>query len=408
MAKKLVLVTLVVLLAAAGLGISGPEAAKASPAKGGGIFYESQPDEVALYLSDIAFVRDTVTLPADQEVRVLLPPGTYINTLLLTENGERVRNYRVTPQSPEASRSMYSSYYASSGATAYILSWEPNNPGQQGTREVKLEYLLPGASWTPNYDMTVIDPENVTLAFFAEVHNSALALNGATVFLVAGRVDLSQQVNQVSQVTMNQYAVGYADTTVELPSIGIGTVDLQYVYSLGQVSAEPGDTVYVQLVNSALQARRLVVWNASTDQEAQVIYKVQNSTEIPLAEGIVHIYQDNLFRGSDFIETTPVGSEGSVTVGSLPNVRVRRSEKQEYQNPASIRDYYLHTVTLEIYNYGTEDLSLLVLDGWQQDAWDFAFSEPAPEQGQDNLLRWNVTIGTGQNITLTYQFKTEY
>jgi hypothetical protein len=374
----------------------------------GGISYASLPDEAALYLNDMVFARDSVTLPTES-VRVLLPPGTFPDTLILTENGQRVRSYRMAPQASDVYFSQAAFRYGISsyggGGTAYSLIWE-SQVSDAATRAITLEYLMTGASWTPTYDMQLLGTESVRLAFFAEIRNAALVLDETTVYLVAGRVNLSQQVDQVSQVTMNQYAVGYSDQVVTLPALGVGSVDLQHVYSLGLVSAEPGDLVYANLVEDTFGARRLHVWNAAASQEVDVIYKVLNGGETPLAEGIARVYQNNLFMGSDFIETTPTGSEGSVTVGSLPDVRVRRTESQEYHGD-SRPDYYLHSVALEIQNFGQDTLDLVVLDQWLDGAWQFEFSLEAVRQ-QDNILRWEVSIPAGEKLTITYQFRTEY
>jgi hypothetical protein len=186
----------------------------------------------------------------------------------------------------------------------------------------------------------------------------------------------------------------------------VGTVDLQHIYPLEQVSAEPGDMVYVSLLDGTFSARRLVVWNVSTNQETDVIYKVLNETETPLAEGIVRTYQGNLFVGSDYIETTPPGSEGSVTVGSLPDVRVHRTASAEYHGDAR-PDYYQHSVELKIENFSDEPLDLIVLDQWEQNAWQFDFSlEPARQS--DNTLRWEISLPAGGDLTITYQYRTEY
>jgi hypothetical protein len=408
MVRKLAMGVLAVILAMGAVAVTRGPAASAGSQKVGGMLYASLPDEAALYLNDIVFVRDTVVLPAEN-VRVLLPPGTFVNTLVLTENGQRVHNYRVTPQASEVyySQVVFGSSTGSyaAGGSSYVLTWESDLPAGNGqTREAKLEYLMSGASWTPTYDMQIVDDQTVKLAFFAEIHNSALMLDGTTVYLLAGRVDLSQQMNQVSQVTMNQYAVGYADETVSLPALGVGTVTLQHIYPLGSIDAEPGDTIYANLADMALQARRLHAWNASQDQQVNVIYKVTNGTEIPFAEGIVRTYQNGLFMGSDFIETTPVGGEGSVTVGNLPDVRVRRTENQEYHGEVA-KAYYQHSAALEIHNFGQEDVSLIVLDTWSDNAWQFEYSME-PQRQQDNLLRWEVTVAAGDSLTITYQFRT--
>jgi hypothetical protein len=410
MVKKLVIATIAAILA---LGLLpgtgwGSDVASASPFRqGGGISYASLPDEAALYLNDMVFVRDTVMLP-DENVRVLLPPGTYANTLMLTENGQRVRTYRITPQSPDVYYSQAAFRYGTSsytgGGTAYIVTWE--NSGTAEAREIRLEYLMSGASWTPTFDMQIVSDESVRMAFYAEINCYSLLLDEATVYLVAGRVDLSQQIDQVGQVTMNQYAVGYEDSAVTLPALGVGSVDLQHIYRVGQVSAEPGDMVYVNVVDETLAARRVVVWNASTAVETDVIYKVTNSTEIPLAEGIVRTYQGDLFMGSDFIETTPPGSEGSVTVGRLPDVRVHRTISQEYHGEVR-RPYYQNSVELKVENFSEEAVNLMILDRWEENAWEFTYSLE-PVRQQDNLLRWEVSLSAGGELTITYQYRTEY
>lgn len=407
MRKKVWLVAVMVVCSAAALALVGGRLASAGPdGSAGGISYASLPDEAALYLNDMVFARDNVVLP-NEAVRVLLPPGTFPDTLILTENGARVGSYRVTPQSADVYYSQAAFRYGTdrvpAGGTAYVLTWEPPD-SEDETREMRLEYLMSGGSWTPTYDMQVIDEATVGLAFFAEVHATGVTLDATTVYLVAGRVDLSQQVDHASQVTMNQYAVGYANETVELPALGVGSVDVQHVYSLGELSAEPGDVVYVNLVDTAFTARRLLVWNAADDQRVNVIYKVNNETELPLAQGIVRAYQDGMFLGSDYIETTPPGSEGSVTVGSLPDVRVRRTESREYQ--AAGDDYYQHTVTLEIHNFSDDDLALIILDRWIAQAWAFEYSSD-PERQPDNLLRWEVEVAAGESLEITYEFRTD-
>ena len=376
----------------------------------GGISYASQPDELGLYLNDIVFVRDSVTLPPGT-ASISLPPGTYPDSLILTENGTRVRQYRVASQAADVyyGQVAYGGIAApvGSGRVAYVVTWDPPaGASADAMREVKLEYLLSGAFWTPTYDMTVLDDERVQLAFFARIDHLGLILDQATVYLLAGRVDLSQQVDQMAQMTFNQYAIGYAETPVALPALPVGGVDLQHVYLLGGVSSRPGETLFENLVDETLSARRLHVWNATAAQQVDVIYKVANSAEVPLAEGVVRVYQDGLFMGSDFIETTPPGSEGSVTVGRLPDVRVRRGASESYQTGPD-GSYIQHDVALEVQNLGGEDLALTILDQWDMTGWQFEHSL-TPERQADNLLRWEVNVPAGESLLVTYQYRTRY
>jgi len=95
-----------------------------------------------------------------------------------------------------------------------------------------------------------------------------------------------------------------------------------------------------------------------------------------------------------------------VTVGRLPDVRVRRGATETYQVEAG-NDYTLHDVTLEVQNFGAQDLALTILDAWNKDAWQFEYSV-TPERQADNLLRWEISVSAGESVTITYQYRTEY
>ncbi len=352
------------------------------------ISYTSQPDEVVVFLNDIAFVRDSVALPGGVNVQLVLPNQIYQDTLILRENGERVANYRINHNQGQV-----------------VVQWESGTDSDLS--EVTLEYLLYGISWTPKYDMWLGDDEAETVEFdfFAEIQNSALVLDNVDIRLVAGRVDTSNQIDTVSTITMNQLIVGYEDygAVGDAPAAPTGAANIQHIYTIGNINAEPGDTVYANLVESTLPARRLLVWNAQTDQQVTVIYKVRNESELPFAEGVVRSYRNGLFIGSDFVEVTPIGSEGSVTVGDLQDVRVNRSESRT----AVSGGYYdtQHEVELTISNFSDRTVELEVVDFWLEDAEGFTFSaEPTRDTG--NIFRWQVTAAPGETVTITYSFKT--
>lgn len=358
------------------------------------ISYTSQPDEVAVFLNNVAFARDTITLPGGVDVAVVLPAQIFQDTLVLRENGERVSTYRVNRMSGQI-----------------ILRWQSGTGGD--TREVTLEYLLSGVSWTPKYDMWLgnhpdeadDDRELVDFGFFAEITNSVLALENVDLRLVAGRVDTTQQLNAVSTVTANQSIAGYdrggAGMMAESATV-TGQVSIQHIYDVPNISADMGDIVYVKLLESTLQARRVHLWNASTDIEVTVIYKVLNESALPLAEGIVRSYQNDLFIGSDFVELTPIGGEGSVTVGSLQEVRVSRSETRSAISSRTEWDTR-HDVAMELTNFGSEPVDIVIVDSYPQSAIEFTFSHEPELQG-NNLFRWEMTLDAGETLQVSYQF----
>jgi hypothetical protein len=349
------------------------------------IIYTSQPDELVVFINDIAYARDTITLPGGVDVRVVLPGQVYADTLILRENGERVPAYRLTR------------------GTDGLLAAQWQSAAEGDVREVTVEYLMSGVGWSPKYDLWLGDEEveAVDLDFFAEIRNPALALDNVSVRLVAGRVDTSQMLSDISTVTANQYLAGYAEP--QRAQSFTGTATIQHVYTLGSVTAQPGETVYARLQQSTLPARRVYLWNAPSDQQVTVIYKVTNESGLPLAEGAVRVYQDNLFLGSDFVELTPIGSEGSITVGHLQNVRVNRSETQTAISGSSARDL-LHEITLSLTNFGDEPVEIEVIDRSTQYALDFVFDQEPAREG-DNVLRWVVTADSGTTVEIRYKFK---
>lgn len=383
MTKKIMLLILMVLLAVPLV----PAAAQDH------ITYQSQPEELAIFLNNFAYARDLLTLAQGMEVQVSLPTVAYPETLVLRENGERIENYRINH---------------STGTP--ILTWESNT--EADLREISLEYLMTGISWRPNYDMFIQSETEVALDFFAEIQNTTLELENVAVRLVAGRVDTSQPLGSTSTVTFNQYAAGYAQDAAG-QSTGLttptGAVTIQHIYTPAPISAVPGDMLYTRLASADLTARRVLLWNASTDLQAQVIYKVLNSTEIPFAEGTVRSYENNLFIGGDFIEVTPVGSEGSVTVGSLQNIRVNRAESEtSFEDTTEYDTDTRHDVTLTLSNFADEAVTVEVIDIWdayaENDSFEFSL-EPAREPG--NLLRWEVEIPAGETVTIRYNYVTE-
>jgi hypothetical protein len=345
----------------------------------------SQPDSIYVFQNDVAYVRDTLSLPAGAEVNLVLPPTTMIDTLILRENGARVMDYRVRRDSQ------------------IVIAWR--SEAGDDLLEISAEYLLQGMSWQPKYDMMLNDETaSASFDFFAEIQNNALTLQDVEMFLVAGRVGTSQILADDTLRTANQlYAASeLADTGTS--SASIDSVTIQHIYELGTTSVSANETLYTHIVSGDLPARRVLLWNAPSDQQVTVIYKVKNETTQPFSPGIVRSYRDGLILGSDAIERTPIGSEGSITVGTLPDVRVSRGQTSQQENTT---DYFdtRQTVTLEITNFGEDTVEIEVVEFARENAIDFRFDrEPTFET--NNVLRWVFVLEPGQTIETTYDFLT--
>ena len=112
-------------------------------------------------------------------------------------------------------------------------------------------------------------------------------------------------------------------------------------------------------------------------------------------------YQDGLFIGSDFIELTPVGGEGSVTIGHLQDVRVKREQTQTAIDMG--RFDYQYETTLTIENFTPTTVHMDVVDYLPPHAEDLRSSiEPQLEPG--NLMRWPISVEPGDEMVITYEY----
>ncbi len=359
------------------------------------VLYSSQPDEIVVFLNGIAFARDTIVLPGDADIQIVLPASVYTDTLILRENGERVPQYRlIRPTSTDPYNPV------PTGETR--LEWAST---ATELREVTLEYLMSGVRWQPKYDLFLRDDATETTVdfdFFAEITSDSLLAESVLLKLAAGRVDVSQPIEDVSRVTANQYAAGYAVSGNDQGGVITGVTSIQHLYDAGVVALEPGGVFYTRLTGGELPARKVLLWNAASDNQVTVIYKVMNELDMPFAEGVVRSYQNNLFLGSDFIELTPPGSEGSVTVGYLQTVRVNRT--QATTDVSSFITATQYDITMTLTNFGADAMTIDVVDNYPVGAGVFVFSSEPERQG-NNQFRWTITVPAGEEVTITYQYR---
>lgn len=362
----------------------GATAGATSAAIDDAISYTSAPDRVAVFLNNVAYARDEVALPGGVDVRIVLPQTVYTDTLVLRENGERVSNYRLNWSTGQPT-----------------IKWQSATDSE--LRDVSMEYLLGGVSWRPTYDMWVGADSDETVGFdyFAEITDSSLELEDVETQLVAGMVDLNRPIAPAAELSANQRLAGFAEADTLAVSAPVGQVDIQHTYDIGALTADPGDVIYSQLVGQDLPARRLHLWNAQTDSQVTVIYKVKNESDQPFSEGVVRNYQDGLFIGSDFIELTPVGGEGSVTIGHLQDVRVKREQTQAAVDMG--RFDYQYETTLTIENFTDNTIHMDVVDYLPPQAEELEASiDPQLEPG--NLMRWPISVEPGDEMVITYEY----
>lgn len=390
------------------------------------INYISQPDELTVFLNDVVFVRDDLRVPVNTETLIVLPAQTVENTLSLRDESGRLPLYSINRLS---------------GQVVLTIRGDEETEASAEVRVLTLEYItVGGINWQPLYDMHLSSDtvETVGFDFFAAINNSAFTLDETQVNLVAGRVDIGGQIPVAGFTNMNQGFGDFAATqtapaflptplpsatpspvanVTPTPSAGGGTsvtpvtssVVTQSVYRLPPLTAEPGETLYVEVLETTFDARQVLSWNASTNIQANVIYKIRNTSDVPLTEGVVRSYQDGIFLGSDEIEFTPPGSEGSVTVGPLREVRVLREITQVAVPAENPNDEdgteFLREITLTLTSLSGQAREVEVVDVYPSLASNFEFIGGEPERQGGNVLRWMVVVPAGEEIKLVYKYR---
>jgi hypothetical protein len=395
------------------------------------INYISRPDELTIFLNDVVFVRDVLRVPLGSETQIVLPAQIVPDTISLYDDSGHIPLYTITAQS---------------GQYVLIVRDEQAEGGSEDIRNLTLEYIAYGGiRWKPLYNLRLDteNVENVEFDFFAAIQNDSFTLEDTQINLAAGVVNVEGQQAPPAFYDQNQ---GFNDmrATATAPSTAFNTptptgtplpsptpasqitpppppvnvtpeaeafapLTTQYIYRLEPLTAEPGETLYAELLETEFPARQVLLWNAYSDGQASVIYKVRNTSDIALTAGIVRTYQDGLFTGSDEIEYTSPGGEGSVTMGPLQDMRVQRETTQiivPAENPGDENGQDMQVeVSLKLTNFSPFALEIEVTDVFPAQAFAFAFSDAEAERQGGNVLRWLVTVPAGEEVTIRYQYR---
>jgi hypothetical protein len=84
--------------------------------------------------------------------------------------------------------------------------------------------------------------------------------------------------------------------------------------------------------------------------------------------------------GSDYVEWTPPGSKGSITMGGLSDIRVKKTVSIEEDVEKRGTKEYHHKIILEIIIFDSKDLKLKVMDTKYPDRTEVTYDTPPSEE----------------------------
>jgi hypothetical protein len=362
----------------------------ATPADEGiSIRYESRPDAIVIYPGNLVYGRDGFSLPAGQ-AEITLPAQVIPESVMLSGGGRVLTGFKTRTDS-------------TNGRTVLVCSM-----AESTGKDLTLDYLLRGAQWSPVYNMTILADNRVSLDFSAGITSTSLTLAETDVRLLSGLVISSDLSGDIDIMTASQMQnnIGYFNREMELSetTAGVSATGDHHLYKAGRFSMVPGERMVTGIVSKELTARKLLVWDTRNGDRTETVYKVSNDTGFPLPPGMVRIYQDGIYTGSDSLEWTPSGGEGSLTTAGMPGIRVRKLVSFEVV-PNTGRNKVKYTVTLTIENLSGEAVSLTILDQRDGNGSSFEYSKK-PEEQPGNILRWEIPLASGKKETITYRYMT--
>ncbi|MFQ6050782.1 MAG: DUF4139 domain-containing protein [Candidatus Hydrothermarchaeota archaeon] len=268
---------------------------------------------------------------------------------------------------------------------------------KDGNQKIKFTYLTKGGNWKPVYDLYV---EKSHLISNAVITNEVEPYSNVELELVAGTPHFA-----FVPVPIPAMAKGYA--VEEAGRVVRGGLGEYVVYKLSNVTIEKNEIKKFKLFEGSVDIDPIYQWDASTliKGKASERLKLKNNMEDPWASGIMNIYRNDKLIGSDSIEYTPIGADVEVTVGSTPDIDVKKeltAVKVSYEETLRIETV---EYTLTINNYKKESIAIIVKDRIPYGS-TLVSANPKATQKPDNMLEWRINIRPQGEQKITYTYET--
>ncbi|MCK4823589.1 hypothetical protein KA005_48000, partial [bacterium] len=284
------------------------------------VVYESKPEELVIYEGDLAYARDRIKINPANWVQVYLPHSVIARTLRIIDEGKKIKRFYFTQK-----KSIKVSIKAPGLQNAQIVKWKSKT---KKSRTAVLNYLLRSIGWSPVYTMDILSDNLVNFRYNVAIFNKTLPLSNVKIKLVSGMVSKiskgSQSYNKEHSLIQRELvSYDYRPTKgIKVPTVGSLYVNGYYIYDLGQIEFLEKGRNHILLLEMELEVRKEFVWFTSKGKKVDVVYKVKNSSDQPFAAGVVDVYQDGIYLGSDMIDWTPSGSRGHIVIGGTADIQV--------------------------------------------------------------------------------------
>jgi hypothetical protein len=260
----------------------------------------------------------------------------------------------------------------------------------KGIHNFLLSYLRTGANWRVNYKFYTNSEKEEgfgTLQSWAFVTNNA-AENWENVLLklVVGYPNIIRYYQPIYKPRYYEYKAKEAmDIQAIAPPTAVEeeftpeTVGEYCIYTLEEpITINLSQSKNLPIFSKdEVKFKRKYRWNANLGNDAYKIYEINNTLDVPWAEGVFSIYLKGEFEGQDKIKYTPKESLVEIKVNKAPDIVVKKEilEKTQEKGEEVIsgggwpRKYATKTyykVRLSLENHKDTDATLVIKDEMQR------------------------------------------
>ena len=334
---------------------------------------------------------------------------------------------------------------------------------QAGNLEVALSYTVPGASWSPSYDVRVLSAEHaVALGYFGLVRQStgeewkdvALTLStarpglgGAAPALTAWTLDLYQrEVEQMrldsimadkrartekaaapATVNMQTVTSGYIggnqpaplEKDAEMAAATLEAGATSASFKIATAASVPSDNSpqKVPITSTRLVANPEYLTVPKRLTTAFLTTKVANSSDFPLLAGAMNVFLDGTFVATSSLRTVMAGEKFDLALGADEGISVKHKRVQKFTEDTGLtnsgkRITYEYLITIQNNKKTAERVIVadqvplsrnekIVVKLLSPDAKE---AKPTDE----GTLRWSLDLKPGEKRELTVKFTVEF
>jgi hypothetical protein len=264
---------------------------------------------------------------------------------------------------------------------------------EPGEYTIEVSYLIRGPAWRPVYHLDLNTSHLECWAIIENVEN----WGNVTLTVVSGGPHVVYRSLVPRAFLDAQYKTESMSASQEWTPT---QVDEYHEYTLDRkITFQKGTTTKLPLFEGAVKLRQEYFWSGG---EVVNRYHINNTLSEPLATGIIEIYRNNIWRGEDQLEYTPVKGQSTVIVNYAYDIKIQRETVKEVHE----YDRDVWGIQITIRNFKDSQILIVVQQSLPYRSNLLLSNPEATVKG--SALIWTIEVYDGETSIIYYEYETLY